>query len=134
MKDVNLMIRKTMLAACLTMLPAIAFAEGHGDAEKGERVFKKCKACHAVGEGAKNKVGPALNGIVGGPVGAAEGYKYSDVLMGLAGEGKVWTAAELDAFLEKPRNYAKGTKMSFAGLRKEEERANVIAYLATFTK
>jgi cytochrome c len=103
-----------------------------GDAAEGEKVFRKCKACHAVGDGAENKVGPALNGIVGGPMAAADGFKYSEVLTGFAAEGKVWTPEELSSFLEKPRNYAKGTKMSFAGLRKEEDRMNVIAYLATF--
>ncbi|WP_299673210.1 cytochrome c family protein [uncultured Roseobacter sp.] len=126
---------KTFLAALsLTMLPAMAFADGHvtGDAAAGEKVFRKCKACHAVGEGAENKVGPVLNGVVDRAFGAVEGFSYSDVLMEMAAEGKTWTPEELDAFLQKPRSYLKGTKMSFAGLRKEEDRANVIAYLASF--
>ncbi len=115
---------------CLMALPVVAAAEG--DADKGEKVFRKCKACHAVGDGAENKVGPVLNGIVGRQVGTIDGFKYSDTLVALSEEGVVWSPEELDAFLTKPRDYAKGTKMSFAGLRKEDERVNVIAYLATF--
>ena len=124
---------KTFLAAsCLSILPLTAIAEVAGDPAAGEKVFRKCKACHAVGEGAENKVGPMLNGIIGRPVASVEGFKYSDVLIALGEEGKTWTPEEMAVFLEKPRDYAKGTKMSFAGLRKEEERTNVIAYLATF--
>ncbi|WP_299919204.1 cytochrome c family protein [uncultured Roseobacter sp.] len=128
------MLKKFLVATPLMMLPAALFADGHvtGDAAAGEKVFRKCKACHAVGEGAENKVGPALNGVVDRAVASVEGFSYSDVLVGLRDAGKTWTAEELAAFLEKPRNYAKGTKMSFAGLRKEDDRANVIAYLATF--
>lgn len=128
------MLKRLAVATCMMVLPMTAFADGHitGDAEAGEKVFRKCQACHAVGEGAENKIGPVLNGIVDRPVASIEGFSYSDVLVGFAAEGKVWTPEELAAFLEKPRDYAKGTKMSFAGLRKEDERMNVIAYLATF--
>lgn len=128
------MLKRILTVTTLAMLPVAAFADGHitGDAEAGEKVFRKCKACHAVGEGAENKVGPVLNGIVDRPMASVEGFGYSDVLTEMAAEGKTWTPDELAAFLEKPRNYAKGTKMSFAGLRKEDERTNVIAYLATF--
>ncbi|WP_195822231.1 c-type cytochrome [Roseobacter sp. MH60115] len=128
------MLKTFLVTACLMTLPAMAFADGHvtGDAEKGEKVFRKCKACHAVGEGAENKVGPVLNGIVDRAFGAVDGFSYSDALMEAAAEGKAWTPEELDAFLQKPRSYLKGTKMSFAGLRKDDDRANVIAYLASF--
>ncbi|MGC3939798.1 c-type cytochrome [Roseobacter sp. EG26] len=128
------MLNKVLAAGCLIALPMMASADGHitGDAEKGEKVFRKCKACHAVGEGAENKVGPALNGVVDRAIASGADFNYSDVLVGLGAEGKTWTPEELAAFLEKPRNYAKGTKMSFAGLRKEDDRMNVIAYLATF--
>lgn len=128
------MLKTFLVTACLMTLPAMAFADGHvtGDAEKGEKVFRKCKACHAVGEGAENKVGPVLNGIVDRAFAAVDGFSYSDALMEAAAEGKAWTPEELDAFLQKPRSYLKGTKMSFAGLRKDDDRANVIAYLATF--
>jgi len=119
----------------LAAAPLTVAAESHvsGDAEAGAKVFRKCQACHAVGEGAENKVGPVLNGIVDRPIASAEGFNYSSALADLGAEGKTWTPEELAAFLEKPRDYASGTKMSFAGLRKEEERANVIAYLATFS-
>ena len=127
------MIQKLLATACLLSLTA-GIASAEGDVEKGEKVFRKCRACHAVGEGAENKVGPQLNGIVGREIAALEGFGYSDALTELAVEKGAWTEEELAAFLEKPRDYAKGTKMSFAGLRKEDERADVIAYLATFTE
>ena len=122
---------KTFIAAiCLIGLPVMGSADG--DATKGEKVFRKCKACHAIGEGAKNKVGPVLNGVVGRQVATSEGFKYSTVLTELGAGGQTWTAEDLALFLEKPRNFAKGTKMSFAGLRKEADRQNIIAYLASF--
>ncbi|WP_159966618.1 c-type cytochrome [Profundibacterium mesophilum] len=103
-----------------------------GDADEGEKVFRKCKACHAVGEDARNKVGPHLNGVVGRAAGSVEDYTYSSALMEKAEEGLIWTPEELAAFLENPRDYLPGTKMSFAGLRKQEDRDDVIAYLAQF--
>jgi cytochrome c len=117
-------------AATLLALSAPAFAEG--DAEAGEKVFKKCKACHEVGEDAKNKVGPSLNGIVGAAAGQNADFKYSDALMEKAGEGLVWDEANLTAFLTKPKDFLPKTKMSFAGLRKEQEIMDVIAYMASF--
>ncbi|MCR9146022.1 MAG: cytochrome c family protein [Rhodobacteraceae bacterium] len=125
------MLKKLVGATCLALMPLGAVAQD-GDAEAGEKVYRKCMACHAVGEGAKNKVGPQLNGVVGAPIARNEDFKYSKVLAEMGADGKEWTPEELDAFLEKPRDYAKGTKMSFAGLRKEEDRKDVIAYLATF--
>lgn len=104
-----------------------------GDAAKGERVFRKCKACHAVGPDAKVKTGPVLNGILGRTAGIDEDFGYSDVMVQAGADGLVWTPDELAAFLEKPKSYMKGTKMSFAGLRKEAERNDIIAYLASFT-
>lgn len=129
------MLKKVLLTVCLMALPTVSFADGHvaGDAAKGEKVFRKCKACHAVGEGAENKVGPVLNGVVDRSFASAPDFGYSKVLLDMASAGKVWTPDELSAFLEKPRKYAKGTKMSFAGLRKEDDRLNVIAYLASFS-
>ena len=98
-------------------------------AEKGAKVFKKCKACHQVGEGAKNRVGPILNDIVGGGIGAVDGFKYSKTFKALAESGAEWDDAALHGFLEKPKKWAKGTKMSFSGLKKETDRAAVIEYL-----
>ncbi|WP_299737892.1 c-type cytochrome [uncultured Roseobacter sp.] len=98
----------------------------------GEKVFKKCKACHQIGEGAKNRSGPILSGIVGRPAGTVEGFKYSGPLKTMAEEGLVWDEESLTAFLAKPKAFMKGTKMSFAGLRKEDDLAAIIAYLASF--
>lgn len=100
----------------------------------GEKVFKKCKACHQVGEGAKNKVGPILNGIVNAPLGAVDDFKYSQALKDKAEEGHVWDDAALDAFLTKPKDWLKGTKMSFAGLKKEEDRVAIIEYLKSYSQ
>lgn len=97
----------------------------------GEKVFKKCTACHKVGEGAKNSTGPQLNGIVGRAAGTAEGFKYSKPLLDMAAGGLVWDDAALHAFLENPKGFMKGTKMSFAGLKKPEDRDAVIAYLSS---
>lgn len=118
-------------AAMILALSAPAFAEG--DPEKGEKVFKKCKACHEVGADAKNKVGPTLNGIVGAPAAhLGDEFKYSDVMLEAASGGLVWDETSLTEFLTKPKDFMKGTKMSFAGLRKESDVVNVIAYLQTF--
>ena len=103
-----------------------------GDAAQGETVFRKCRACHEVGEGARARTGPVLNGVVGGTVAVQEGFRYSDALAAFGRDNPVWTVPLLDAYLAKPRDLVPGTRMTFAGLRKEEERADVIAYLATF--
>ena len=121
-------VAATIFMATLVATPVLA----EGDAAAGEKVFNKCKACHAVGEDAKNKSGPMLNGIIGATAGAVEGFKYSKALMAKAEEGLVWDEESLAAFLEKPRSYIPKTKMAFAGLKKEEDRANVIAYLAQY--
>lgn len=92
----------------------------------GEKVFKKCKACHQVGEGAQNKTGPQLNGVVGRDIGSVDGFKYSGSMEEMDG---AWTHDALAAFLAKPKDYVKGTKMAFAGLKKDDEIAAVIAYL-----
>ncbi|HEY9038191.1 MAG TPA: c-type cytochrome [Roseovarius sp.] len=100
----------------------------------GEKVFRQCKACHQVGDGAKNRVGPILNGIVGHPAGQVEGFKYSNVLMDMADDGLVWDEENLKAFLADPRGFMKGTKMSFAGLRKDKDLDAITAYLASNPK
>ncbi len=104
-----------------------------GDPVKGEKVFRKCKACHAVGADAKAKVGPVLNGVVGQSAAAKSGFKYSKALLRAAEQDQlVWTVENLNEFLTKPKTFLPGTKMSFAGLRKEKDRQNIVAYLATF--
>jgi cytochrome c2 len=95
----------------------------------GEKVFRKCKACHEIGEGAANKVGPHLNDIFDRVMGSVDGFRYSSGFQTVAEEGRVWTEDEMASFLESPRDYMKGTKMSFAGLRKEEDREAINAYL-----
>ena len=97
-----------------------------GDIETGEKVFKKCAACHSIVKGGKNKIGPALYNVVGRKVGGVSDYKYSKAL---AGYEKSWTFEELNGFLLKPAKWIKGTKMAYAGLRKESDRASVIKYL-----
>ena len=92
------MIQKLLATACLLSLTA-GIASAEGDAEKGEKVFRKCRACHAVGEGAENKVGPQLNGIVGRDIAVLDGFGYSDALTELAAEKGAWTEEELAAFL-----------------------------------
>ena len=97
-----------------------------GDITAGEKIFKKCAACHSINKGGKNKIGPALYNVVGRQVGAVNDYKYSKAL---AGYEKNWTFEELNGYLIKPAKWIKGTKMAFAGLRKEKDRASVIKYL-----
>ena len=97
-----------------------------GDLATGEKVFKKCAACHSIVKGGKNNIGPALYNVVGRKVGAVSDYKYSKAL---ASYDKPWTFEELNGYLIKPAKWIKGTKMAFAGLRKEKDRASVILYL-----
>ena len=103
-----------------------------GDVEAGEKVFKKCKACHMIGDGAKNRTGPILTSIVGAPIGASEDFNYSKGMVEHAEAGEVWTIENLNALFLKPRDFVTKTKMSFAGLKDEDDRANLIAYLASF--
>ena len=97
-----------------------------GSVASGEKIFKKCAACHSINKGGKNKIGPALYNVVGRTVGGVDDYKYSKTL---ASYDKEWTFEELNGFLQKPASYLKGTKMSYAGLRKEKDRASIIKYL-----
>ena len=97
-----------------------------GDLATGEKVFKKCAACHSIVKGGKNNIGPALYNVVGRKVGAVSDYKYSKAL---SGYDKEWNFEELNGYLIKPAKWIKGTKMAFAGLRKEKDRASVILYL-----
>ncbi|MFD1701436.1 c-type cytochrome [Methylopila henanensis] len=118
-------------AAAALALASFAAPSAAQDAAAGEKVFKRCVACHAVGEGAANKVGPELNGLIGRKVAGLDGYAYSAALK-TYGEGKTWDEATLDQFLADPRGSAPGNKMAFAGLKKDDERKNVAAYLAQF--
>ena len=95
-------------------------------AEEGSKVFKRCAACHSIAEGGGNKIGPALWAVLGRKAGSLEDYKYSKAM---AAYGKSWSYEEMDGFLLKPKDWIKGTKMTFAGLKKETERAAVILYM-----
>ena len=97
-----------------------------GDVEAGKKIFKKCAACHSITKGGKNKIGPALYNVVGRKVGEVTDYKYSKAL---AAYDKEWNFEELNGFLIKPAKYIKGTKMAYAGLKKEKDRASIIKYL-----
>lgn len=115
------------LAAAVLLLPAgTALAEG--DPAAGKTVFRKCLACHTVQAG-KNRVGPSLAGIVGRKAGTVEGFKYSDAMTAFGAGGGVWDDKSLDAYIADPKDYIKGNKMAFPGIKKAEERADVIAYL-----
>lgn len=98
----------------------------------GEKVFKRCQTCHEIGDGATNRTGPHLNGVMGRAFAGADGFGYSKVFQAAAAEGRIWDEAEMAAFLAKPREHMKGTSMSFAGLRKEADIEAIIAYLNSF--
>ena len=110
-----------------SVLPMIAAA----DMAAGQKVSRKCTSCHTVDEGGANKIGPNLWNVVGRAIASSDGYKYSKSLQEKSGDG--WSYENLDGFLSKPKDWAPGTKMSFAGLKKIEDRANLIAYLRSLS-
>lgn len=117
--------------AILAAIPAVVAWAGQSqaqDAAAGEKVFAKCKACHVADED-KNKIGPSLKGIVGRPAGAHPTFKYSPAMIDAGKGGLVWDDAKLAEYLKDPKGLVKGTKMVFPGLKKDDEIANVIAYL-----
>ena len=120
-------VKASLIALPLFFAPGAALA---GDAVNGEKVFKKCMACHTVAE-KKNKVGPYLVGVVNRPIATAEGFAYSDDMKAYAAVAKAWDEATLNAYLENPKAKVPKTKMAFAGLKKPEDRADLIAYLLT---
>lgn len=129
-------IAPALLAVSLLAAPVAAHASEDENAEliaKGEKVFKKCKACHQVGEGAKNVVGPVLNGVIGRTAGTAADYKYSKAMIAAGEGGMVWNEDNLKGYLENPKKFIAKNKMSFVGLRKEKDRDAVIAYLEQFS-
>lgn len=102
-------------------------ARADGDPALGKTAFNKCVACHSIKEG-ENKIGPSLHGVVGRPSHSIEGFNYSDAMKAY---NVTWDPATLDHYLADPRGVVSGTKMIFVGLKKDDERANVIAYLET---
>lgn len=123
MRNRNLMIAAALGIAVAVATPATA---ADGDAEAGAKIFKKCKACHTIELGGKNKIGPNLAGIFGRPAASIDGFKYSKALKN---SGIVWDEASIAEWLANPRTMLKGNKMAFPGLRKEDDIANVIAYM-----
>jgi cytochrome c len=117
----------TEVAAAAEEAPDFLTIYASADAAAGEAVFAKCRACHKLD--GSDGVGPHLNGVVERPKASIDGFAYSEVLVGMAADA--WTPENLNGFLESPRGYAPGTKMAFAGLPRPDERANLIAYLAT---
>jgi cytochrome c len=104
----------------------IAFYLASADPREGENVFKKCSACHNAAPGGANALGPNVHGIMGAPLAAKPGFAYSDALKG---KGGTWTWDAMDAWLKSPKSFAPGTKMTFAGLSKPEDRANLLVWL-----
>ncbi len=118
----------TTLATALAVALSAALAQAE-DLENGESQFKKCKACHDLGENAKNKVGPILNDIVGRKAGAVEGFKYSEKLKGLAASGLTWSEENLLKYIEDPKTVVPEGTMAFAGIKDAADRKDVIAFL-----
>ncbi|MCZ7595196.1 MAG: cytochrome c family protein [Hyphomicrobium sp.] len=120
------MLRWVVAAGIMLALPTVASAQ---DAEAGKKIFAKCAPCHSVGPGAKNKVGPELNGLIGRAAGAVEGFNYSPAMKGA---GITWDETSLGEYLADPKKKVPGNKMLFAGVKDEIERGDLIAYLASF--
>lgn len=126
---------KRMLACVLAAvsLAGAGAAQAAGDVAAGEAQFKKCAACHSVGEGAKNKIGPVLNDVVGRQPGTFEGFAYSPAMVKFGEEHEAWTPELLDAFIADPRGTVPTTKMAFAGIKDDDDREDLIAYLVSIS-
>ncbi len=118
------------VAVAAFALVAMTGSANAQDPAAGEKAFAKCKACHAVGAGAANKIGPQLNGVVGRKIASVEGYQYSPAMMKMAEKG-AWTPELLEQYLADPKKVVPGTKMVFPGIKKPDELKNLIAYLQT---
>ncbi len=123
----------TYAAVAIATTSSASATEDLGDDEAGKVVFAKCKGCHQVGEGAENKIGPHLNGVFGRKAAGLDGFNYSKSLERAGNSGLEWHADTLSAYIENPRAFASGTRMSFRGLKDPEDRANIIAYLRGFS-
>lgn len=124
-----MMLGKNILLVMAICYPSLVFGN---EIERGEKLFKKCRGCHEVGTYAKPKVGPPLNDLIGRVAGSIKGIKYSEAMIAAGQAGLVWTEEVLDQYLVRPRNMVPKTTMTFRGLKKPEDRADVIAYLKTF--
>jgi cytochrome c len=128
----KMLARMTLLLLTAATAPGAMAADA--SVENGEEVFKKCRACHDVGPTAKNKVGPILNGLFGRKAGTIEGFNYSDANRKAGEAGWVWTDDVMMKYLENPREAMPGNRMAFVGLKDEQDRKDLIAYLKTFSK
>ncbi len=128
-------MKRDRLISVLTVAVAMfaATAQAEPDPQAGETVFRACKACHQIGEGAKNRVGPHLNDLNGRTAGTLDGFRYSKAMQDAGAQGLVWTDETLDAFLADPKSYVPKTKMGYRGLKDPQDRVNLIAYLARFS-
>ncbi|WP_231592692.1 c-type cytochrome [Pelagovum pacificum] len=126
--------RRLTAIALAGLIPGLLAAQDQALIDEGETMFRRCMSCHMIGDGATNRVGPELNNVMGEQAGQGhEDYDFSDAMIEAGENGLVWTEETLDAYLENPRDYVPGTKMTFAGLRREEDRTAVIAYIASFS-
>ncbi|GAA0783645.1 c-type cytochrome [Roseibium denhamense] len=116
-----------------SVISTVAVADKFGDPAAGEKVYRQCKSCHQVGDGAKHRIGPQLNGLFGRQAASHDDFRYSKALMRAGTGGLEWHADTLDAFLENPKAIASGTRMSFRGLKNPQERLDLIAYLRVFS-
>jgi len=120
------MLKWVVAASVMVALPTVALAQ---DAEAGKKVFVKCAPCHSIGPGAKNKVGPEQNGLIGRKAGSVEGFNYSEAMKN---SGITWDETSLDEYLTDPKKKIPGNKMVFPGIKDELQRGDLIAYLASF--
>ena len=127
------LLKRISLTVAAAVLCTAAAADQFGDAVAGEVVYKKCKSCHQIGQGAQHRIGPHLNGIFGRIAGTHDDFRYSKALQRAGTSGLEWHADTLSAFIENPRSLASGTRMSFKGIKSEADRLNLIAYLRGFS-
>ncbi|MCR9136228.1 MAG: c-type cytochrome [Alphaproteobacteria bacterium] len=139
-----------LMFACIALLGITGSAPAQDLVAGGEKVFKKCKVCHAVGDGAKNRVGPILNNVFGRPAATVDGFKYSSVMTAYGEAGLVWNEETISAYVGNPKKWLVNSaaeysldcsqlkkcrgKMAFAGLKKPDDVTALIAYLQTFSK
>lgn len=123
-----------VLAAAGFLAAPLPVAAGEGDPARGMQLFGDCKSCHQIGADARNGVGPHLDGLFGRQAGAVEGFKYSGSMKKLGAEGLIWNAFTLDQYLEKPRAYVPGTRMSYRGMSDHRDRIDIIAYLKALSQ
>lgn len=128
-------VRLALAGLALAAFSGTAVAQDTaGDPKNGEKVFRKCKVCHMVGEDAKKRVGPVLNDIIGRKAGSWDDFNYSKAMKEAGEKGLTWTEENLHKYLENPREFIPGNKMAFVGLKKDSDRNDVIAYLKQFSK